>query len=71
MKTAIILVTTWVIAVIGILAFFRGCFKNKEIQKEESFEWARKWNEARKKDICDNDCLWCSNSQFCKVKDGE
>lgn len=66
MKTAIILVTTLVIAVIGILAFFRKC---KKIREEAERSWERKWNEERKHDICDNDCLWCSNSQFCKLKD--
>lgn len=69
MLTAIILTTALVIAVV-IYSIMRTSGRCSRREERESIEWARKWNEARQHDICDNDCLWCDNNQFCKVKDG-
>lgn len=68
MLTAILITTSLVIAVI-IYALCRASSKCSRVEEQESYKWAKKWNEQRGKDICDNDCTWCSNNQFCKLKD--
>jgi hypothetical protein len=70
MLTAILVLTALVIAVIA-LALCKVSSKCSRIEEQESIKWARKWNEQRAKDICDSDCLWCGNEQFCKLKDAQ
>lgn len=67
MLTAILIMTAIVIAVF-MYSLMKTSGKCSRVE-EESYKWAKKWNEQRGKEICDNDCAWCSNSQFCKLKD--
>jgi hypothetical protein len=60
-----------VMCIILSLIWMKNANKKENMYREleEAKEWARKWNQQRTKDMCDSDCLWCSNSQFCKLKD--
>ncbi|MCM8710525.1 hypothetical protein M2651_05730 [Clostridium sp. SYSU_GA19001] len=49
MLTAIILMTALVIAVI-IYSIIKTSSKYSRIEEEESFKWARMWNEQREKE---------------------
>lgn len=74
MLTAILITTAIVIAVM-MYSLIKVSGKCSRVEEEESYKWAKKWNEQREKelktihDYCDGFCGDCDELEYCPFRE--